>query len=194
MNSERKGKGEKRKGTGALRAVAYFSLFTFLFSLTSCGFHLRGASAVALPPELSSLRVTMGGAGYPPLLVEMRNSLLALGGVRLTDDVSASVPVLQLHSETSASQVLAIDSSGRISAYLINYRVDYSLIGADNKPLLRNQSVKLQREYGFDRLNVIATEKQSEFLQNEMRRDVTQQILRRLARFSSANTAGGNAD
>jgi len=194
MNSERKGKGEKRKGTGALRAVAYLSLFSFLFSLTSCGFHLRGASAVALPPELSSLRVTMGGAGYPPLLVEMRNSLLALGGVRLTDDVSASVPVLQLHSETSASQVLAIDSSGRISAYLINYRVDYSLIGADNKPLLRNQSVKLQREYGFDRLNVIATEKQSEFLQNEMRRDVTQQILRRLARFSSANTAGGNAD
>jgi len=162
--------------------------------LSGCGFHLRGASAVALPPELSSLRVTMGGAGYPPLLVEMRNSLLALGGVRLTDDVSASVPVLQLHSETSASQVLAIDSSGRISAYLINYRVDYSLIGADNKPLLRNQSVKLQREYGFDRLNVIATEKQSEFLQNEMRRDVTQQILRRLARFSSANTAGGNAD
>ena len=161
--------------------------------LSGCGFHLRGATSAALPPELSSLRVTMGGAGYPPLLVEMRNSLLALGGVRLTEDVSAGVPVLQLHSESSATQVLAIDSSGRISAYLINYRVDYSLIGADNKPLLRNQSVKLQREYGFDRLNVIATEKQSEFLQNEMRRDVTQQIVRRLASLNIDTAKNGGS-
>jgi LPS-assembly lipoprotein len=194
MNSKRKGKRAKGKGTDALRAAAYFSLFSLLFSLTSCGFHLRGTSSVALPPELSTLRVTMGGAGYPPLLVEVRNALLALGNVRLTDDVSASVPVLQLHSESSVSQVLAIDSSGRISAYLLNYRVDYSLISADKKPLLQNQSVKLQREYDFDRLNVLASEKQSEFLQGEMRRDVAQQILRRLARFSPANAVGSNAD
>ena len=194
MNSERKGKRAKGKGAGALRAAAYFSLFSLLFSLMSCGFHLRGTSSVALPPELSTLRVTMGGAGYPPLLVEVRNALLALGNVRLTDDVSASVPVLQLHRESSVSQVLAIDSSGRISAYLLNYRVDYSLVSADKKPLLQNQSVKLQREYDFDRLNVLASEKQSEFLQGEMRRDVAQQILRRLARFSPANAVGSNAD
>jgi len=182
----------------ARRPAAVVSLYLvpcilYLF-LSGCGFHLRGTSSVALPPELSTLRVTMGGVGYPPLLVEVRNALLALGNVRLTDDVSASVPVLQLHRESSVSQVLAIDSSGRISAYLLNYRVDYSLVGADKKPLLQNQSVKLQREYGFDRLNVLASEKQSEFLQNEMRRDVAQQILRRLARFDSASAAGGNAD
>jgi LPS-assembly lipoprotein len=163
-------------------------------ALSGCGFHLRGDSSVALPPELSSLRVTMAGASYPPLLVEVRNALLALGNVRLTDDVSASVPVLQLHSESSVSEVLAIDSSGRISAYLLNYRVDYSLLSADKKPLLPNQSVKLQREYGFDRLNVIATEKQSEFLQNEMRRDVAQQILRRLASLRTDAVADVNAD
>jgi LPS-assembly lipoprotein len=136
----------------------------------------------------------MGGAGFPPLLVEVRNALLALGNVRLTDDVSDSVPVLQLLGESSTSQVLAIDSSGRISAYLLNYRVDYSLLGADNKPLLSSQSIKLQREYGFDRLNVLASEKQSEFLQSEMRRDAAQQILRRLARFSSVGASGSHAN
>jgi len=176
------------------RPVASLLLVTCCLLLVSCGFHLRGTSSVALPPELSTLRVTMGGKGYPPLLVEVRNALLVQGDVRLTDDVSASVPVLQLLSETSESQVLAIDSSGRISAYLLNYRVTYSLIGADKKSLLQNQSVKLQREYGFDRLNVLASEKQSEFLQSEMRRDVAQQILRRLARFSFANADGSNAN
>lgn len=152
--------------------------------LSACGFQLRGASSVTLPPELTTLRVSMSGGRYPPLLIEMRNALLALGGVRLIDDMTTNVPLLQLHGEKSETQVLAIDSSGRISAYLINYRVAFSLSGADGKVLLPQQPIKLQREYTFDRLNVIATEKQSEFLQNEMRRDAAQQILRRLARLN----------
>jgi LPS-assembly lipoprotein len=190
-------KDKRYKPTRRLAAVVPLYLvpcILYLF-LSGCGFHLRGASSVALPPELSTLRVTMGSGGYPPLLVEVRNALLALGNVQLTDDVSASVPVLQLHSESSVRQVLAIDSSGRISAYLLNYRVDYLLLGANSKPLLPRQSVKLQREYAFDRLNVLATEKQTEFLQHEMRRDVAQQILRRLASLNSATARdGGSAE
>ncbi len=161
--------------------------------VSACGFHLRGASSIKMPSELAVMRVTMGGASYPPLLVEVRNALLALGDVRLTDDVSAGVPVLHLHSEFSGSDVLAIDSSGRVSAYVLNYRVDFSLDGTDGKPLLARQAVRLQREYSFDRLNVIATEKQSELLQTEMRRDAAQQILRRLASLNFAHRANGNA-
>ena len=173
--------------------LLYLVPCTLTLLLSGCGFQLRGASSVSLPPELQRLRVTMDGGGYPPLLVEMRNALLALGHVRLTDEVSTGLPVLQLHGESSAQQVLAIDSSGRISAYLLNYRVDFSLVGADGKVLLPSQPVKLQREITFDRLNVIATEKQSEFLQNEMRRDVVQQILRRLARLKIAAAANAQA-
>jgi LPS-assembly lipoprotein len=180
---------------GAVSTAAVFLCSAVLLaqSLVGCGFHLRGASSAALPPELSTLRVTMG-SGYPPLLVDMRNALQTLGNVRVTEDVSAKVPVLQLLSESSVNQLLAIDSSGRPSAYILNYRVDFSLTGADGKPLLEKQSVKLQREYSFDRLNVIATEKQSDFLQSEMRRDAVQQILRRLASLNVAHAAEGHAD
>lgn len=163
------------------------------FLLMSCGFHLRGVSSAALPPELSILRVTMSGGAYPPLLLEMRNALLAQGKVQLIDNPVAAVPVLRLHGESSQNQVLAIDSSGRISAYLINYRVTFSLDDANGKELLPKQPVKLQREYTFDRLNVIATEKQSEFLQNEIRRDAVQQILRRLARVTKATAKDGGS-
>ena len=159
--------------------------------LTSCGFQLRGASSVTLPQELRLLRVAMGD-GFPPLLVEVRNSLRLLGNVRLTEDVTVPVPVLNLLGEQSVNEVLSIDSSGRINAYLLSYRVDFSLTGADGKALLPAQAVKLQREYTFDRLNVLATERQSEFLQNEMRRDAAQQILRRLASLNRARD--GQAD
>lgn len=191
MKIEGKEKRGKEKGSVALRAAAYFALSSFLFSLTSCGFQLRGASSVTLPPELRLLRVSMG-SGFPPLLIEVRNSLRVLGKVRLTEDATA--PVLNLLNEQSISEVLSIDSTGRINAYLLSYRVDFSLTGADGKTLLPTQAVKLQREYTFDRLNVLATEHQSEFLQNEMRRDAAQQILRRLASLNRARDAKTDAD
>ena len=186
MRYKRQETRDKAATAAPQRAVLYLVSCILTLLLSACGFQLRGASSVSLPPELRQMRVTMDGTGFPPLLVEMRNALLALGHVWLTDDISVGVPVLHLHGESSAQQVLAIDSSGRISAYLINYRVDFSLSGADGKSLMPSRPVKLQREITFDRLNVIATEKQGDFLQNEMRRDVTQQILRQLARLNVA--------
>jgi len=162
--------------------------------LSSCGFHLRGASSVRLPPELSAMRVTMTGKGYQPMLMEMRDALLELGKVRLTDDVTARVPVLQLYKETSQKQVLAVDSSGRVSAYLLDFRVDFSLESADGKMLIKRQPVKIQREYIFNRLKVLATEIQSESLRTEMRRDAARQILRRLASQGLATAGDDDAD
>jgi len=178
---------------GSLSVSARMLLLWGALALAACGFQLRGSSSVRLSPELRVMRITMG-SGYPPLLVEVRNSLRILGQVRVTDDVKAAVPVLNLHREQSQSEVLSVDSTGRINAYLLNYRIDFSLTGADGKVLLPSQSIKLQREYTFDRLNVLATERQSEFLQNEMRRDAAQQILRRLASLNSASKAVPDAD
>lgn len=153
-----------------------------LMVLTACGFHLRGTGALSLPPELATLRLTMrDGGANPPLLTEIRHALQAYGHVRITDDISAAVPILNIENENTNREVLSYDSLGRVSTFNLNYRVNFSLIGVDGKPLLSKQSVRLQREYTFDRLQVLATEKQSDFLQTEMRRDIAQQILRRLS-------------
>jgi len=175
----------QRAGAVALVCMALLTV--------SCGFQLRGSQSVRLPPDLKVMRIVMG-AGYPPLLVEVRNSLRVLGQVRVTDDIKATVPVLNILREQSVSEVLSVDSTGRINAYLLNYRIDFSLTGADGKNLLPAQSIKLQREYTFDRLNVLATERQAEFLQNEMRRDAAQQILRRLASLNQLRKTATDAD
>jgi LPS-assembly lipoprotein len=167
--------------TRIMRGVVLAALSSLSVLVAACGFHLRGTEAVSLPPELATLRLTMGGGAYPPLLVEVRDALLAQGGVQITDDVKASTPVLQILQESVANEVLATDSTGRVNAYLLNYRVDFSVTGADNKVLLERQSIRMQRELGFSRLSVLASEKQSEFLQTEMRRDAARQIVRRLA-------------
>lgn len=150
-------------------------------SLAACGFHLRGRGSAELPPHLSSLRVTMSGPAYASLLVEMRNALTRQAGVHLTEDPQAGVPILTLSDEYVENQVVAIDASGTVSDFLLNYRVKFTLTAADGRTLLPLQSVKLQREYTFDKLNVLAKEKEDEFLRREMQRDAVQQIIRRLA-------------
>lgn len=152
-----------------------------LAASSACGFQLRGAGGATLPAELSVMRVTAaGGPAYPPLLVEMRNALQTQAGVRLVD--TPGVPTLTLLAESADSQVLAIDSTGKVSNYLLNYSLTFALADAAGKELLGPQSVRLQREYSFDKLSVLAKEKEDEFLRREMRGDAVQQIVRRLAR------------
>lgn len=166
---------------GAGRRVFTFSLVPLLVSLASCGFHLRGTEGADLPLQLKVLRVTMGGS-YPVLQVELRNALHTQGGVQLVDDATAAVPVLRLSDEVFENHVLAINVAGTVSDYLLNYRVSFTVTGADGKVLVPTEIVRLQREYTFDRLNVLAKEKETDFLRLEMQRDAVQQILRRLAR------------
>jgi LPS-assembly lipoprotein len=114
----------------------------------------------------------------------MRNVLREQAGVTVTEDVNTPAPILTLSGEYLDTQVLAIDVSGKVSDYLLNYRVSFTLTDAAGKVLLPTQNIKLQREYTFDKLSVLAKEKEDEFLRHEMQRDAVQQILRRLASLS----------
>jgi outer membrane lipopolysaccharide assembly protein LptE/RlpB len=57
-------------------------------------------------------------------------------------------------------------------------------VNVDNKLLSEPQTVKVQRDHQFDRLNVLAKEREERELRNEMQRDAAQQILRHLSRIS----------
>lgn len=152
--------------------------------LSGCGFHLRGAASVRLAPEIATLRVLSAEPGHPPLAVELRRALREQAGATVTE--SAGAPVLSVSGEGLDVQVLAIDSAGRVSAYLLNYATVFELRGAAGQSLLPAQSVKLQRELGFDKLSVLAKEREDELLRREMRDDAVQQILRRLAAWRPA--------
>ncbi len=159
--------------------------------LGGCGFHLRGTRHAVLPAQFSVLRVTMsGGTAYPPLLVEMRDALRTEAGAHLTDNPAVHVPTLTLWGESIGSEVAAIDITGRATEYLLDYRVSFSLSGADGKPIIPARTIKIQREYGFNRLNVLATERENAFLQDAMRRDAVRQIIRQLALVGEGASPG----
>ncbi len=170
-----------RTKVGLLRYCCMAVLATGLL-LNACGFHLHGHQTTKLPASLATLRLS--APAYAPLTAEMRNALKEQTDIRLVEDTDVSAAILTLSGEHIVSQVQAIDITGKVSDYLLNFSLTYSLNGADGKVLLPSQSIKLQREYTFDKLNVLAKAREDEFLRQEMRRDAVQQIMRRLTNLA----------
>jgi LPS-assembly lipoprotein len=152
--------------------------------LVACGFHLRGAGKVELSPRLSSLRVNVEGNQLQndPLLAAMKNVLRTQADVQIED--SGDAPLLVLYGEHSDSQVLSVSSTGKADEYLLKYELSFRLIDKDNRLLSEPQTIKIQRDHAFDRLNVLSKEREEQELRREMQRDAVQQILRRLSRIT----------
>ncbi len=153
--------------------------------LVSCGFHLRGAGKFDMPPALSVLQVRLEGNQQEnnPLLVGMKNALRTQTNVQIEE--SGDAPRLVLFGELSDSQVLSVTAIGKVDEYLLKYEVSFRLVDKGDKLLSPPQTVKLQRDHPFDRLNVLAKEREEQELRREMQRDAVQQILRRLSKISS---------
>jgi LPS-assembly lipoprotein len=157
------------------RVLTPFSLL-LLAILTGCGFHQRQAGHATLAPELAVLRIA---GAQRTVLDEMRDALVIEAGARITEETP--YPLLTLSSETIQSEVLAITAAGTQSDFLLNYRLSYDLRAADGSVLIPSRVIRLQREYTFDKLNVLASERHDEFLRAAMRRDAVRQILRALS-------------
>jgi LPS-assembly lipoprotein len=169
-----------------------FLMLTSLLLVTlvtvACGFHLRGTGKVEFPPMLSTLRIMVENNQQQndPLLVAMKNALRTQTNVQIED--SGDAPLLVLFGERSDSQVLSVGSTAKVEEYLLKYEVSFRLTGKEGKALAESQTVRVQRDLAFDRLNVLAKEREVQELRSEMQRDAVQQILRRLSRITPTDS------
>jgi len=161
-----------------------FVLLAALGVLSSCGFHLRGTGKVEMSPVFSTLRIMVEGNQQQndPLLVAMKNALRTQTDVQIED--TGDAPLLVLYGERSDSQVLSVSSIGKADEYLLKYEVSFRLTGKDGKEVAESQTIRVQRDHAFDRLNVLSKEREEQELRREMQRDAVQQILRRLSRIT----------
>lgn len=168
------------------RLLMLTSFLLIVLATTACGFHLRGAGQYQMAPAFSTLRVMVENSQQQndPLLVAMKNALRIQTDVQIED--SGDAPLLVLYGESSDSQVLSVSSTGKADEYLLKYEVSFKLIGKEGKALSEPQTVRVQRDHAFDRLNVLAKEREEQELRRDMQRDAVQQILRRLARTTPA--------
>ena len=168
------------------RLLILFVCFFLSAILAGCGFHLRGQGKAGLSAELSVLRVRTIGENVPgnELRREVERALNVQADVRIAPEAENGIPVLTLYDEQSNSRVLSYDEDRNVSEFLLRYRVEFDVRDAAGEKIVGRQTIILQRDYTFDRLNVLAKEREEQELREQMRKEAVQQIIRRLASWS----------
>jgi LPS-assembly lipoprotein len=163
--------------------ILFLLLVTCNLLLVSCGFHLRGAGEYRLSPALATLRVVVEGSALQndPLRAQMIEALRAQAGAEVVE--ATGVPTLTFFGERFSSRLLSVTSTGQANEYSLDYELSFRVADKDGRPLAPPQTVRVQRNQTFDRLNVLASEREEGELRREMQRDAVQQVLRRLAKI-----------
>ena len=143
--------------------------------LSACGFHLRGQANLPFntvyltAPDTNSLFVN-----------ELRQNLQA-NGLKVVDNAEQAELIMDIVSEIPDKQILTLGGSGRVSEYQLRFRV--SLRAHDNKQQDWIAATELMqfRNYTYDDTKILAKESEENLLYQSMRKDMAQQIMRRLS-------------
>jgi len=143
--------------------------------LAGCGFALRGSQSVAAPGESVYL---LAAEPASALAQTLRDALLQ-ADVTLSTTPSATAWQLLLGPETLTSRPGSVNSRARAAQYDVELSVEVTLEqqGAVTLGPLRIAS---QRSYYEDLSTIAGSNEEVVLLQQEMRQDLVQQLLRRL--------------
>ena len=161
------------------RSVFALSL---LLALAGCGFQLR--NALVLPPDLGPVAVTAGDP-YSALADSLARSLERAGATPAAADAVDTSTKLEIMSEKWADLPIAVDALGRAQEYSLRYAVVFRLrqpgaTAEDDRIIVPQQAVELSRDYIAPANDAIGRNSERELLVNEMRRDMSAAILRRI--------------
>ncbi len=169
-----------------------FAAAALALLLAGCGFHLR--NRIALPSDLGPVLVR-SSATYSDLAYKLVRGLQAAGAdarTPTTEDVSAekaaaaageTVPKkaeLVIVSERWGDLPIAVDALGRAQEYSLRYAVVFAFRKADGTDLVPQQVVELSRDYVSPPENATGTTTEREILADELRREMSASILRRV--------------
>lgn len=148
-----------------------------VISLSACGWHLRGS---AEGKDTSSAPIELSIAtddNYSPLLNILRQSLRAY---TITETTGKAPYILTVGKENMDKRTAGVGVDALTSAYEVILSVEYSI--TRNAELLTAPKTKasISRTYNYNINNAATAAQEEALILRELRRELAQQILRRL--------------
>lgn len=143
--------------------------------LSACGFRMRGA--INLPYKTAFINGTMS--------VELRQGLtraIEVGSnVKMTKDPKEADLTINILLDQSTQQILTYNISGQITGYRLIMLVKFNAIDKDGNEIIPDSDVYMMRDMDFSISSPTAAEMLTANLNESMRSDIINQILRRIA-------------
>lgn len=162
----------------------YLTALILAATLTGCGFHLR--NKLALPADMPAVQVD-SAVRYSELVKFLNRGLRSSGATVVEDGdtlaVAGKTPGvarLLIRSERWGDLPIAIDGQGRAQEYSLRYAVVFSFLRPDGGVIVPEQAVELSRDYVAPPQDSTGTTTEREILADELRREMSASILRRI--------------
>jgi len=156
--------------------------------LAACGFHLRGtgSSRTALPEDWKSMHLVSD----TPNSEFSRNvtAVFAANGVQWTERADARYSLI-LSPERFDQRSLSLNSEARVSEYELTMSSQFSVVDAGNREVMPTTPVSVIKQMENDPRNVVGKEGEVQLIQNEMRYELAEQIMRRISFYSAGTRA-----
>ena len=142
--------------------------------LAGCGFRLRGTANV----PFETIHVPGATAG---IALDLKRNIEAGTRARVVDDPKAAQALLQVTEEARSREILSLTSAGRVREFQLRYRVGFRVHDGKGGEFVPVSVIQLTRDMTYSDAEILAKEQEEQLLFRDMRTDMVQQILRRLA-------------
>lgn len=116
-----------------------------------------------------------------PFIADLQNSL-ELYKIKVTNSSAEADITLEIVSEASDKQILAISGAGQVREFQLSYRVSLRAYDKQMNAWLPADEITLQRSLTYDDAQILAKEQEETLIFRDMRSDAVQQVMRRLSR------------
>jgi len=132
-----------------------------------------------LPADTAAVKV-VSTAPYSELAKLLRRGLQASGAQIADTDSKEPAAQLQVLSERWGDLPIAIDAQGRAQEYSLRYAVIFVFRREDGSDLVPQQVIELSRDYVSPPTDATGTTTEREILADELRREMSASIMRRI--------------
>ncbi|MFK8011029.1 MAG: LPS assembly lipoprotein LptE [Marinicellaceae bacterium] len=144
-------------------------ILILLFTLASCGYHLRANNAIAENHPNIKLEVSSQSTLKRPLV----NALLS-SNVKLTEKSSASTSDLVILKDALNKVIQSIGANNQVQEYRLEYDVEYRIGDSEI------QSIRLEKDYSFDIQQIGGGQSEERALRKELAEDMAWAIIRQI--------------
>ncbi|AKJ26971.1 LPS assembly lipoprotein LptE [Caldimonas brevitalea] len=143
--------------------------------LSACGFQLRGA------PSFAFRSIQLGFSPRSELGIEVRRQLVAAPDMRVVEASKDAEVVLEVFEDSSDRYVTGKTSTGQVREIAVRARLRFRLRTPDGRELIPETLIQPNLVLSYNESAALAKESEEAEVLREMRQDITQQLMRRLA-------------
>jgi LPS-assembly lipoprotein len=155
----------------------FFTLAAMVL-VSACGFQVQ--TRAELPPEMQRTRLEVQS---PDSEFARRLEVhLEQNGVEVVTALGDAA-VLEVPLNRTRKEIQSIGDNARVREFLVRHTVQFRLLDSEGKEMIPLQTFEQSRIYKFNEQDILAAERENEFLRDDLADSLARMVVRRLGTY-----------